>query len=176
MSISPETDPLYNLSAVVRFCTIYNNHGTAGFGDEGIWIDQSIEPTRVHIHASIVAGKPNDMTSVISGKFTSDDYNVIQNLAQAGFKPAPHDQSVSGSDLSKLFDVQEGLRKNGGPTATYKLFSSKDNPAINIIPLDVCHVKDIFDKGRQEYIDQRGMSRPGGKKQRCDIGAYESSG
>src|SRR6266581_3394324 len=176
MSISPETDPLYNLSAVVRFCTIYNNHGTAGFGDEGIWIDQSIEPTRVHIHASIVAGKPNDMTSVISGKFTSDDYNVIQNLAQAGFKPAPHDQSVSGSDLSKLFDVQEGLRKNGDPTATYKLFSSKDNPAINVIPLDVCHAKDIFDKGRQEYIDQRGMSRPGGKKQRCDIGAYESSG
>ena len=176
MSISPETDPLYNLSAVVRFCTIYNNHGTAGFGDEGIWIDQSIEPTRVHIHASIVAGKPNDMTSVISGKFTSDDYNVIQNLAQAGFKPAPHDQSVSGSDLSKLFDVQEGLRKNGDPTATYKLFSSKENPAINVIPLDVCHVKDIFDKGRQEYIDQRGMPRPGGKKQRCDIGAYESSG
>src|SRR6266487_3414812 len=148
MSISPETDPLYNLSAVVRFCTIYNNHGTAGFGDEGIWIDQSIEPTRVHIHASIVAGKPNDMTSVISGKFTSDDYNVIQNLAQAGFKPAPHDQSVSGSDLSKLFDVQEGLRKNGDPTATYKLFSSKENPAINVIPLDVCHVKDIYDKCR----------------------------
>ncbi len=176
ISISPETDPLFNLSAVVRFCTIYNNPGTELFGDDGIWIDQSIDPTRVRIHASIVAGKPNDTTSVISGKFTSDDYNVIQNLAQAGFKPAPHDQSVSGSDLSKLFDVQEGLRKNGDPTATYKLFSSKDNPAINVIPLDVCHVKDIFDKGRQEYIDQRGMSRPGGKKQRCDIGAYESSG
>src|SRR6266516_1830218 len=176
MSISPETDPLYNLSAVVRFCTIFNNPGTELFGDDGIWIDQSIDPTRVRIHASIVAGKPNDTTSVISGKFTSDDYNVIQNLAQAGFKPAPHDQSVSGSDLSKLFDVQEGLRKNGDPTATYKLFSSKDNPAINVIPLDVCHAKDIFDKGRQEYIDQRGMSRPGGKKQRCDIGAYESSG
>ncbi len=73
-----------------------------------------------------------------------------------------------------------GLRDNGGPTNTLAL--APDSPAIDQIPLAVCHVtvskKNYLGTPIAQYTittdtDQRGMKRPDGNEQFCDIGAYE---
>jgi hypothetical protein len=40
------------------------------------------------------------------------------------------------------------------------------SPALDRIPPDACHINDITS-------DQRGVKRPDGNEQFCDIGAYE---
>jgi len=75
------------------------------------------------------------------------------------------------NDLSKLFADPARLRNNGGPTMTYAL--GPGSPAIDAIPLQYCQVQGILNKQSRMYTDQRGMKRPDGNEQFCDIGAYE---
>src|SRR5438128_137892 len=107
------------------------------------------------------------------GMLTSYGYNLFQDTSGATFDPATStqhgtDKILSVNDLSKLFADPVGLRDNRGPTKTYALAPGTNNPAIDKVPLDACHINGIT-------TDQRGMKRPDGNEQFCDIGAYEAT-
>jgi hypothetical protein len=85
----------------------------------------------------------------LSGTITSNDYNLIEDVAGATFAPQAHD--ITGVD--PLLDT---LQDNGGPTETHALLAG--SPAL--------------DTGSTlETTDQRGEARPFGLAD--DIGAFE---
>ena len=177
--------------ADLTFCTIYGNMASAG-GDiavEDMAIsdgqDKAIKQiSQVRISNSIVANNSAHPGPDISGTLISYGYNLFQDNSRATFDPATSkqhstDKTLSVNDLSSLFAAPVGLRNNGGPTMTYAL--GPDSPALDLIPLDACHVTvTIYNDGgtpiAQHPIttDQRGVKRPDGNEQFCDIGAYES--
>ena len=125
----------------------------------------------MRIRNSIIAGDHAPSSPDISGTLTSDGYNLIQNLSGATFAPnKQHNTDLSGDNFPTL-GIDPLLRDNGGlaklHTFTHVLLSG--SPAIDIIPLDACHVNRIM-------ADQRGVKRPDGNENGCDIGAYESIG
>jgi predicted outer membrane repeat protein len=169
--------------ADLTFCTIYGNRAPVG-------ADIAVEDARlslgkltplkqfsqVKISNSIVAGDPAHPGPDIVGMLTSYGYNLFRDNSGAAFDPATSklhgfDKTLSVNDLPKLFADPVELRNNGGPTETHKL--GPDSPAIDQVPLKYCQVKEIFNEQSRMYTDQRGMKRPDGNEQFCDIGAYE---
>jgi hypothetical protein len=137
----------------------------------------------IQISNSIVAGDPAHPGPDIFGTLTSLGYNLFQDNSGATFDPATSkqrgtDKTLSVNDHTKLFAAPSGLRDNGGPTRTYALVPG--SPALDQIPLDACHItvpiENFSGIPKAQYTivtDQRGMKRPDGNEQFCDIGAYE---
>jgi predicted outer membrane repeat protein len=91
------------------------------------------------------------------GVITDGGYNIDDGTT-CGFSEANNSQPST----NPLLDPN-GLQNNGSPTQTIKLL--KNSPAIDAIP------EGTNGCGTEITTDQRGVSRPQGKK--CDIGAYE---
>ena len=128
---------------------------------------------------SIVADDRARIGSDIAGTLTSDGYNLIQDFTGATFassKQKSTDRVVK--DLTQVFGAYATLQDHGGPTRTLAL--PPDSPAVDQISLAACHmsVPVYNDTGTPtaQYTlttDQRGVKRPDGNEQFCDIGAYE---
>jgi tRNA A-37 threonylcarbamoyl transferase component Bud32 len=154
------------LQAYISFCTIYGNtahqnNTNQGASDDGggILIEK---PVTVVMQNSIVAGNHADGNGQdIYGELISHGYNLIQQSTGATI----HNDGFGKDTIG--FPAKLGhLQKNGGPTPTHALLLG--SPAVDQIPLAACDINGIT-------TDQRGMRRPDGKEQFCDIGAYESS-
>ncbi len=158
-----------SLKGTLTFSTIYGNTAQKGGGLalKSWYPDDTID---VGIGKSLVVGNRADTATSILGPWTSDGYNLIQDTPDE----APTDEAISVQGLDKVFSQSIEPQEHGGPTKTYPLLLGTDNPAIGKIPLTACHLSSIFNNQSHTYIDQRGMRRPGGKKQQCDIGAYET--
>src|SRR6266567_4433579 len=158
------------------FSTIYGNRGSGG-ADMVIKDESSTQRSQVKISNSIVAGDSTHWEADIAGMLTSHGYNLFQDNSGATFDPATSDlhgtdKTLSVNDLPSLFASPGGLRGNGGQTWTYAL--GANSPAIDQVPLRYCQVKDIFNDQSRMYTDQRGVKRPDGNENACDIGAYEN--
>ncbi len=158
------------------FSTIYGNRGSGG-ADMVIKDESSTQRSQVKISNSIVAGDSTHWEADIVGMLTSHGYNLFQDNSGATFDPATSDlhgtdKTLSVNDLPSLFASPGGLRGNGGQTWTYAL--GANSPAIDQVPLRYCQVKDIFNDQSRMYTDQRGVKRPDGNENACDIGAYEN--
>jgi Trypsin-like peptidase domain len=151
------------------FCTIVDN--SAPDSDEVDIANSTVNPSLslVYMKASIIGGKDAQHTA-IAGVITSGGYNVIQHLPSQNVvsKTAPNtDRSVN--DLTSVLGYAPLLQENGGPTQTYRLVPGEGDVALNAVPQAAC--TDF--QGHRVPTDQRGMQRPGKKKQSCDSGAYE---
>lgn len=167
------TDGPIKIYSQLFFSTIYGNTASVG-GDIAIQdfdfnthklIKQIISV--VQVIGSIVAGNPAHPGPDVVGMLRSFGYNVFQDNSGATFDPSTQtlhsiDKTLSGNDLTRLFADPVGLRNNGGPTMTYALRAG--SPALDTVPYQYCHL-----------TDQRGVKRPDGNEQFCDIGAYEYS-
>jgi TIR domain/Trypsin-like peptidase domain/AAA ATPase domain len=177
--------------ADLTFSTIYGNTASGG-GDIAIQdittsSNRQEEPSRqvsqVHISNSIVASNPAHPGPDISGTLISSGYNLFQSNSGATFDPVTHiqhgtDKILSVNDLTRVFADSVRLEDNGGPTRTLALVS--DSPAVDQVPLVACHITvPLYNLAgtpiAQDTIttDQRGMKRPDGNEDRCDMGAYE---
>ena len=170
--------------ADLNFSTIYDNRGS-GVADIAIQ-DVSItsnghskpikQVSQVKISNSIVAGDPAHPGPDIVGMLASYRYNLFQDDSGAIFDPATSiqhrtDKTLSVNDLTRLFASPVGLLNNKGTTKTLAL--APESPAVDQVPLRYCQVKSIFNNQSRMYTDQRGMKRPDGIEDACDIGAYE---
>jgi CSLREA domain-containing protein len=108
----------------------------------------------VTLRNTIVAN--SDSGGNCSGTITDGGYN-IEDTDTCGFSAANNSKPSTEPKLAK------SLANNGGPTKTIALL--KGSPALNAIP------EATNDCGTVITTDQRGVSRPQGKK--CDIGAFE---
>ena len=158
------------------FSTIYGNRGSGG-ADIVIKDESSTQRSQVKISNSIVVGDSAHWGADIAGMLTSHGYNLFQDNSGATFDPATSDlhgtdKILSVNDLPSLFASPVGLRGNGGQTWTFAL--GANSPAIDQVPLRYCQVKDIFNNQSHMYTDQRGVKRPDGNENACDIGAYEN--
>ncbi len=148
--------------ATITFCTIYGNTAQKEGGGIAIVAYTSHQSGQVKIKNSIVAGNRANIGPDISGTLTSDGYNLIQNVPDVTF--AANKQHLT--DVS--VDLHAGLRID--PTLSGKLIQVHallwGSPAIDRIPLNACLVNGIS-------TDERGVKRPDGQEQFCDIGAYE---
>ena len=183
-----ETDeqliPITGLSIPVTiihltYCSLYGNTAYAG---EEIAIEDALadnngnykpikQVSTLTIQNSIISSNPTQVGSVIVGALISFGYNLFVNTSGAIFDLEPQtlhgtDKTLSVNDLTTLFASPVELRENGGPTKTFAL--APGSPAIDQIPLAACHINGIT-------TDQRGMKRPDGIENVCDIGALESS-
>jgi hypothetical protein len=157
------------------FCTLYGN--TADVGG-GIWGAEN-SSNFVYTQASIVAGNKAHTYPDISTIVGLSDYNLVGNFSDAllpNFLTNTRSTNVLGISFTAL-KIDPVLRENGGSgqfhTWTHALLTG--SPAIDAIPLQYCR-QAYFSYGGQYLItsDQRGMKRPDGNEQFCDIGAYES--
>ncbi len=180
-SITNNQTPLI-AQADLTFGTIYGNRAAVGADiavEDGSYSGElpkqvfkpSKQISQVKLRNSIIVGDPAHPGPDIAGTLTSYGYNLFQDNSGAAFDPAASEQhatdkSLSMNELPRLFASPVGLRDNRGPTRTYAL--SPNSPAVDQIPLAACHINGIS-------TDQRGMRRPDGNEQFCDIGAYESS-
>jgi len=165
--------------ADITFCTIYGNTATGKGG--GIASENGLDPnnnSHIQIKNSIVAGNNAHIGQDVAGNLTTLGYNLVGDRSGATFLGSPGVQStdvlgVSSTDLK----IDLMLRDNGGSSERHTLTLAllPGSPAIDAIPLQYCQVKGIFDSRSHIYTDQRGVKRPGGNENMCDIGAYESS-
>jgi large repetitive protein len=124
--------------------------------------------SQMSIRNSIIAGDHAPTGPDISGRLTSDGYNLIQDTSGASFTPnKQHLTDILGNKFPNL-GIDPLLQDNGGlakpHTFTHALLLG--SPANDTIPLEACHVNGIT-------TDQRGVKRPDGHENTCDIGAYE---
>ena len=157
------------------FSTIYGNRGP-GVADIAIKDMISTQRSQVRISNSIVSGDPAHRGPDIVGVLTSNGYNLFQDNSGADFDLATStqyrtDRMLSVNNLTRLFASPVELRDNKGTTKTLAL--APDSPAVDQVPLRFCHIMDIFNNPSRMYTDQRGVQRPDGKEDACDIGAYE---
>jgi serine/threonine protein kinase len=161
----------YN-DTILSFCTIYGNKAAKGGGInvEKSFIsngNQKIASFPVHITSSILAGNSSVVGLDIAGQIITGGYNLIQHMS--GYMITDPDQmhstDHSGIPLDKI-RIDSVLRSNGGNTLTHALLPG--STAIDIIPLNVCHINGIS-------TDQRDMKRPDGNESACDMGAFETS-
>jgi hypothetical protein len=155
-------------SAVIRFCTIYNNISRGEGG--GIWTDPT-ENNHLTISDGMVVGNNAQQGSDMSGPVISDGYNLLSNVAGVTGLNATTDRRVTLSDLK----LDPTLRSNGGPTQTLVLLPG--SPAIDAVPGNACSITitDISGHPMAITTDQRGNPRPDGSENACDVGAYESA-
>jgi hypothetical protein len=105
----------------------------------------------------------------MAGSLASSGYNLIQDSAGLNGLSAT-DRQVTLSDLK----LDPTLGNHGGPTQTLALLPG--SVAIDAVPLEICHstLADASGSPMTITTDQRGVSRPSGSKNMCDIGAYEA--
>jgi len=147
-----------NTQVAITFCTIYGNRA----GSRGGGIFNGAGNKQLVMSNSIVAGNTAFADPDIAGTLTSNGYNLVQDTSGAIFNPnkqhatdvavAPHTDVRIDSQLSGLIPQTHALRPG--------------SPAIDKIPLAACYVNTIS-------TDQRGVKRPDGHEDTCDIGAYE---
>ncbi len=164
-------DTEHNQVSII-FCTIYGNTAKLG-GGLAIENDRIIRPGQVVIRNSIVAGNRAGSSPDIAGTLTSYGYNLIQNPSGATFAQSRQLLTDIAGTQSTYLAINFELQDNGGSTRTLAL--RLGSPAIDKIPLQYCQIKDILNNQSGMYTDQRGMKRPDGAEQFCDIGAYEST-
>jgi energy-coupling factor transporter ATP-binding protein EcfA2 len=152
---------------IIRFCTIYENSSNVG---GGIW-DDPAGSSHLTISSSIIAHNSADDGPDILGTVISEGYNLIENVIGAKGLNTRTDKQVKLADLK----IEPTLGKHGGPTQTLALLQGSQ--AIGIVPLQACRISITDVSGLTVTIttDQRGERRPGGSKEMCDTGAYESS-
>lgn len=101
--------------------------------------------------------------------WTDSGYNV--GVDSSCFNGGPGDVDAASVSALKL----GSLASNGGPTQTVSL--DPDSPAVSIVP-DPTNVS-LNGVGVQlcgrSAVDERGASRPGNGKARCDAGAFETT-
>ena len=165
----------FTQEVLLLFCTLYGN--TADVGG-GIWdaVNSSIS---VVTQASIVAGNKAHAGPDISTFIDLQFYNLIGNLSGTSFPNfifnTTRYPNVLGISFTAL-KIDPVLRDNGGSgqfhTWTHALLTG--SPAIDAIPLQYCRQIPYGFSGGQSLIttDQRGIKRPDGNEQFCDIGAY----
>ena len=165
----------FPVQVMLLYCTQYGNTANRG---GGIWIDTVDKKSQVTIGASIIAGNSAHTGHDIAGHLTTLGYNLVGDRSGAMLLGPSKVQSTDmlGVSLTDL-GIDPMLRDNSGSarphTWTHALLPG--SPAIDAIPLQYCQVKGIFNSRSRMYTDQRGMKRPDGNEQFCDIGAYESS-
>ena len=144
----------------ITFCTIYGNKADS----EGGGIINDTSNNQLVMSNSIVAGNTAFAGSDIAGPLTSNGYNLVQDTAGAIF----HSNSQHATDVivAPHTDLRIDSQLSGRIPQTHDLLPG--SPAIDKIPFNACHVNDIT-------TDQRGVKRPDGHEDRCDIGAYEYS-
>ncbi|TMC23062.1 MAG: TIR domain-containing protein [Chloroflexi bacterium] len=161
----------FGCQIAIEFSTIYGNQTGGNGGSLFIQDSKDTNGTVIQSHVSlrnsIVVGNSSKIGPNIAGKFTSNGYNLLQDLS-ATFPPQSTDVLLSANADLKIDAV---LRDNGGLTTPHTFTHAllPGSPAINAIPLDACHIDGIS-------TDQRGMRRPDAQNYGCDIGAYESTG
>ncbi len=128
-----------------------------GGGDPGAGGIENTGAGTVHLANSLLAGNTGEEGADCLGTFTSDGYNLVQDLTGCTFNTTTGDQT--GID-----PLLGDLRDNGGLVWTYTLHP--DSPAREAASPAVPGVYPACDG-----TDARGILRPGGD--RCDIGAYE---
>jgi hypothetical protein len=145
-----------------------------GFDITNFFQYPNIPPSQLSMKASIVGGNGNQHNPIV-GVITSRGYNIVQHMSSDNFNSSTaHATDHSVDDLTEVFGTHPQLQNNGGPTQTFALLPDPQNPAFNMIPRSACQMKEVYDTNLHMYTDQRGISRPGKSKQRCDSGAYES--
>jgi len=107
------------------------------------------------IGSSIVAGNMAATGNDCSGNLTSHNYNLIEDTSDCTIDGA------TAYDVTGIDPRLGPLQDNGGPT--YTDMPQPGSPALDRIPLASC-----------PGVDQRGATRPGGTKNRCDIGSVET--
>ncbi len=117
---------------------------------------------------NLVAGNHAPTAPDISGTLTSDGYNLVQDISGANFAPNQQHSTDVSVDPHADLKIDSLLRDNGGLTTPHTFTDAllPDSPAIDKIPLAVCHPNGIS-------TDQRGVKRPDKNESACDIGAYE---
>ena len=111
---------------------------------------------------SIVAGNYADTRPNIAGTLTSDGYNLFQDVPEATFAVNPrHPTDIS---LDPRADLKIDSALSGKLIQVHLPLSG--SPAIDRIPLSACLINGVS-------TDERGVKRPDGQKQLCDIGAVE---
>ena len=173
--IAISEDTTFNVpppSVMLLYCTVYGNAADVG---GGIWAG-NLQHGHMTMGASIVAGNSAHNGPDIVGPLTTLGYNLVGDRSGATVLGSPKVQStdVLGVSSTDLW-IDPMLRDNGGSakphTWTHALLPG--SPAIDAIPLQYCQVKGILNSRSRMYTDQRGMKRPDGNEQFCDIGAYE---
>jgi hypothetical protein len=176
-SASGKGGGIYNVGskADITFCTIYGNKAVGNgvfIGNGGglfigdLDVNGTKAPSHVSIRNSIIAGDHAPTGPDISGRLTSDGYNLIQNLSGATFAPSKQYATDVLMDSGANLRIDPTLQDNGGYTKLHTFTHAllPGSPAIDQIPLSDCLVDGIT-------TDQRGVKRPQGAA--CDIGAYE---
>jgi len=140
--------------------TVYSNSANQGGG--------LVAPPATTLTDTIVAGNTVAGTGAAGpdcfATLTSGGYNLLgDNSACAGLSDGRNgDQAgTAGASLNPRLGP---LADNGGPTRTLALLVG--STAIDAVPTATC----------AGSVDQRGLPRPDGPGQPCDIGAVESSG
>lgn len=144
----------------ITFCTIYGNR--AGSTGGGIYNDARNK--QFVMSNSIVASNTAVAGPDIVGPLTSNGYNLVQDTFGAIFNS--NSQHATDVTVAPHTDLRIDSQLSGRIPQTHALLPG--SPAIDKIPLVACHVNDIS-------IDQRGVKRPDGLEDKCDIGAYEYS-
>jgi hypothetical protein len=170
--------------ARITFCTIAHNRSSSLGG--GVYVGDKDEGNGIVLNSQTIIADSliatNQATSGgadltgyhIAGILIMDGYNLIQdsNILSPPWLSLPSDTShLVAVDKHADVEIDQQLGKHGGATETLALLSS--SPAIDAIPLQYCQVQVIFNQQSRMYTDQRGMKRPDGSEQMCDIGAYE---
>jgi hypothetical protein len=153
------------ITANFNFCTIAGNIAD-NFGPNGGGLLASPGPRgSVNLKNTIVAdntltGGGTPTGPDISGAFTSQDFNHIENTSGATFTPGPNDTTGADPQLG-------ALQNNGGPTPTH--LPAAGSPVLDSIPLG------INGCGTSVIGDQRGFGRPfdSGSGPACDKGSVE---
>jgi transcriptional regulator with XRE-family HTH domain len=147
-----------NAKTTITFCTVYGNK-TEGSGG-GIW--NGVKPSQIVMRNSIVAANSAPTDPDIQGTLISGGYNLIQDTSGAIF--SPNQQHATDVVVDPQTDLRIDSLLSGQLPPTHAL--RPGSPAIDRIPLNACSVNGIS-------TDQRGMKRPDGNENMCDIGAYE---
>lgn len=158
-------------AAFLTNATIYNNTTNADNDSTGDGGGIRIAYGTVQLQNTLIAGNhdlsnPGPVHPDCSGVFDSLDYNLIGNTTGCTLN------GQTAHNLTGLKPLLDGLRDNGGPTATFALLPN--SPAIDAGNPAGC----ADPKGGKLTVDQRGYVRPvdgdGSSGAQCDIGAYEA--
>jgi predicted outer membrane repeat protein len=133
-------------------CTIADNSAPEGAGSDNTGTMRFLN--------TIIAGNTTGANCANAGTLTDGGYN-LEDADSCGFGADNHSIRNTNPLLAPLADY-------GGPSLTLALLPG--SPAIDRIP------EGVNGCGSEIARDQRGVKRPQGGEQDCDMGAFESRG